>query len=178
MHLSSSSNTSSNTLGAMRTMSVRCVTIVQRTCLCIVWGASLPFQQVPMAGHSQCVWPAARATYFYWHAQNLLVPEATSKQTTHCFLCCMLRTCSKSSKKACACAFSQNGSHLFFADRFGDVLVATTTPAAAAAADAEEPNLLLGHLQVRSVVEQGQQCRWQQLRLLCCTNGTDHGAPT
>ncbi|KAF6257592.1 WD40-repeat-containing domain protein [Scenedesmus sp. NREL 46B-D3] len=57
----------------------------------------------------------------------------------------------KSSKKACACAFSQDGSHAFFADRFGDVLVATTTPPAeadaAAAADAEEPNLLLGHLQ-------------------------------
>ncbi|WIA28245.1 hypothetical protein OEZ86_010800 [Tetradesmus obliquus] len=67
----------------------------------------------------------------------------------------------KSSKKACACAFSQDGGHLFFADRFGDVLVAATTPAAAAAvaaaaaaantdaaaAEAEEPALLLGHLQ-------------------------------
>lgn len=88
--------------------------------------------------------------------------------------CCLparvLGACSKSGKKATSCIFSADSQHVFFSDRFGDVLCATTLPAADAAADADasadaaaaaasaadggpqvpaavEASLLLGHLQ-------------------------------
>lgn len=62
-----------------------------------------------------------------------------------CILCCR-----KAAKKASACAISADGNHIFFSDRFGDILTAATVPptaAAGATAAEEEPNLLLGHLQ-------------------------------
>lgn len=87
-------------------------------------------------------------------------------------LCC----CSKAGKKATSCTFSADSQHIFFSDRFGDVLAATVLPAAAgdaapaaAAAEAEgstqlpaavEANLLLGHLQ--SIVTS----------LACCSSAT------
>jgi hypothetical protein len=82
--------------------------------------------------------------------------------------------CRKSGKKATACTFSADSKHVFFSDRFGDVLVATALPAAdvvadappaAAAADgsadtdgaaAVEASLLLGHLQ--SIVTSLARC--------------------
>lgn len=82
--------------------------------------------------------------------------------------------CRKSGKKATACTFSADSKHVFFSDRFGDVLVATALPAAAdappaaaasgaddgsSAADgpaAVEASLLLGHLQ--SIVTSLARC--------------------
>ena len=87
--------------------------------------------------------------------------------------CPMPGACSKSGKKATSCTFSADSQHVLFSDRFGDVLCATTLPAADAAADADasadaaaaaaaapatdggaeqvpaavEASLLLGHLQ-------------------------------
>lgn len=68
---------------------------------------------------------------------------------------------SKSGKKATACTFSADSQHVFFSDRFGDVLCAPVLPAAAdAAADAApaavEGSLLLGHLQ--SIVTSLTRC--------------------
>lgn len=88
-----------------------------------------------------------------------------------------LMSCRKSGKKATACTFSADSKHVFFSDRFGDVLVATALPAVAAAADAPaaaaadsaadgssgadgpaavEASLLLGHLQ--SIVTSLARC--------------------
>lgn len=68
---------------------------------------------------------------------------------------------SKSGKKATACTFSADSQHVFFSDRFGDVLCASVLPAAAdaaagAAPAAVEGSLLLGHLQ--SIVTSLTRC--------------------
>jgi hypothetical protein len=95
----------------MRTMSVRCVTIVQRTCRCIVlWGASLPFQQEPMAGSFKCVWPAARATHLYWHAQNFLKQQASKQPTAFCVASYLQQVVQEG---VCVCVFTRRQPPLF-----------------------------------------------------------------
>ena len=82
-----------------------------------------------------------------------LAPAAAAAAALKCH-------CSKCGKKATACTFSAGSQHVFFADRFGDVLCAAVTaePAPPAAAEqqgssstalpaAAEAQLLLGHLQ-------------------------------
>lgn len=94
-----------------------------------------------------------------------------------CMCCRLLLLCRKSGKKATACTFSADSRHVFFSDRFGDVLVATALPAVDTAADAPpaaaagsagdgssgadkpaavEASLLLGHLQ--SIVTSLARC--------------------
>lgn len=83
--------------------------------------------------------------------------------------------CRKSGKKATGCTFSTDGQHVFFADRFGDVLVGVAVPAEAGqGATAPEPvegNLLLGHLQ--SIVTSLACCSSSTGRLLLVSTDKD-----